>query len=454
MQHIVLTGAGSLQFGLGTLGDIFSTKSLYGSTITLLDINEDALNHVYQHTKDFLSKNDPSHSWGFTIKATTDRQEALKDADFVIISIEVGDRFALWDIDRTIPQQYGIRQVYGENGGPGGLFHSLRIIPPVLEICGDVQKICPDAVVFNYSNPMSRICTTVHRVFPQLRFVGLCHEIASLERYLPSMLEKKFEDIDILAAGLNHFSVLLTAKDKKTGADLYPEIRTKAKEFFRTVPSYGDYCKHLETHGNFIETEGVTEIANISAERDWAERGVFNFILENFDLLPITTDSHFGEYLSWGYDISDHRGILDFYSYYRKYLGQMEHRIELKVKERVAVIMDGMAGGKPYIEAAVNIPNKGYIAELPEWIAVEVPAQIDKNSIEGIQVPTLPRGFAGLLCNQIAIHDMTAEAVITKSKHAVVQALLVDPVVDTCVNVKDMVEVMISQQKEYLGYLV
>ena len=109
---------------------------------------------------------------------------ALPGADFVLISIEVGDRFALWDMDWKIPQQYGISQVYGENGGPGGLFHSLRIIPPILEICQKIVDIAPDATVFNYSNPMSRICTTVHRKFPNLNFIGMCHEIASLERHL------------------------------------------------------------------------------------------------------------------------------------------------------------------------------------------------------------------------------------------------------------------------------
>ena len=104
----------------------------------------------------------------------------------MISSIEVGNRFELWEQDWRIPQQYGVRQVYGENGGPGGLFHSLRIIPPILEICADVMKICPEATVFNFSNPMSRICTTVTRAFPDLKFIGLCHEIASLRNYLPT----------------------------------------------------------------------------------------------------------------------------------------------------------------------------------------------------------------------------------------------------------------------------
>ncbi len=125
-----------------------------------------------------------------------------------ISSIEVGDRFALWDMDWRILQQYGIRQVYGENGRPGGLFHSLRIIPPILAICDDIMEICPDAWVFNFSNPMSRICTTVHRKHPSLKFVGLCHEIAWLKCHLPHILDMPYEEMELRAGGLNHFSVL------------------------------------------------------------------------------------------------------------------------------------------------------------------------------------------------------------------------------------------------------
>ena len=183
-QRIVLIGAGSAQFGYGTIGDILQSKVLEDSHIVLHDINPDTLAIVADTGRAFIEE----RGLPFTLSATTDRAEAFEGADFLVISIEVGDRFELWEQDRRIPQQYGVQQVYGENGGPGGLFHSLRIIPPILEICADVMKLCPDATVFNFSNPMSRICTTVHRAFPDLKFVGLCHEISSLRMYLPLIL--------------------------------------------------------------------------------------------------------------------------------------------------------------------------------------------------------------------------------------------------------------------------
>ena len=202
MARITLIGAGSAQFGLGTLGEIFNSAVLYGSEVVLHDIDAQALEKVHRAASDFLAQ----QRLPFQVTPTIDRAAALKGADFVVISIEVGRRFELWDLDRTIPQQYGIPQIYGENGGPGGLFHALRIIPPILEICEDIQRFCPAAYVFNYSNPMSRILTALNRRFPDLRLVGLCHEPTSLERYLPEILGRPYSDLKLVAGGLNPVS--------------------------------------------------------------------------------------------------------------------------------------------------------------------------------------------------------------------------------------------------------
>ena len=166
-MKIVLIGAGSAQFGLGTLGDIFQSEVLEGSEIDLVDIDALALEKVRKIASDFLGTTQRP----FTLKAFVDRKEALKGADVVVISIEVGKRFPLWDQDWTIPQQYGISQIYGENGGAGGVFHSLRITPVILEICDDVAELCPQAFVFNYSNPMTAIVTTVKRKYPPCRII-------------------------------------------------------------------------------------------------------------------------------------------------------------------------------------------------------------------------------------------------------------------------------------------
>ncbi|MBN1874212.1 MAG: alpha-glucosidase [Anaerolineae bacterium] len=446
-KKIVLIGAGSAQFGFGTMGDIFQSQVLEGSHIVLHDINPTTLHRVEEVGKQFIAE----HNLPFVLSATTSRAEALEGADFCVISIEVGDRFVLWEQDWRIPQQYGVRQVYGENGGPGGLFHSLRIIPPILEICGDIQKLCPEAYVFNFSNPMSRICTTVHRKYPELKLIGLCHEIMSLPRYLPKILEIPYEKLKTRAGGLNHFSILLEATYIDNGEDAYPDIRAKAPAYFERLPGLGDVMDYVMKTGKRPESE--EELLDIPCTEFWSERGLFKIILEELGYLPITTDSHFGEYVHWAYEVVDHKGILDFYNAYKGWLAMAEPKIELKLSERVVPIIEGILTDAGYEEAAVNIPNTGLIANLPSWLVVEVPAIVDKEGIHGVILGELPKGFAGLLYNQIAVHDMTAEAVLTGSKAAVRQALWVDPIVDKYAAIEDLVDTMLKLQSDYLGYI-
>ena len=446
-NRIVLIGAGSAQFGFDMLGDIFQSAPLAEAEVVLHDIDELALARVKRAGDQFIS----DHGLKVRLLATTDRSEALQGASFCVISIEVGDRFALWEQDRTIPQQFGFRQVFGENGGPGGLFHSLRVVPPILEICADIERICPDAWVFNYSNPMSRICTTVHRRFPDVKLVGLCHEIASLNQHLPKMLDTSMANIEFRAGGLNHFSVLVEARYRDSGKDAYQDVLERAPDYFENLPAFGSILKQL-TDQEAGSTPG-SEPALREGASAWAERGVFRELIDKFRVLPITTDSHIGEYVQWAHDAADHKGILDFYIYYKKWVMRGDPQIRETRTERLVEIIEGMLLDRRYEEAAVNIPNRGLIPSLPEFMVVEVPAWVDASGIDGIPLDAMPKGFAGLLSNQVAVHDLTAEAILNASKEAAIQALLVDVNVDRVAPVADMVDMMISQQAEYLGYL-
>jgi alpha-galactosidase len=450
-MKIVLVGAGSAQFGYGMLGDIFMSKALVGSEITLLDINEKALDTVFRTTQACIEK----HNLKFTVKGTTDRKVAFRNADFIISSIEVGNRFQLWDEDWKIPLQYGVHQVYGENGGPGGIFHSLRIGRVVLEIVKDAMEICPDAWIFNFSNPMTSICTTVKRAYPQAKFVGMCHEIGWLSRWLPRMLNRNLEDMHFRAAGLNHFSCLLELTERKSGKDLYPEVLSKAEAFFQREPGYSDLLDEYRKTGNLDAAEKFDKgQTNTKSSYEWADRRLIQFMLKNYQLLPITTDSHFGEYLSWAWDIVDHRGILDFYDVYKIMLTQeVKHEITLETNERVVPIIDGIITDSGYEESAVNVLNNTLIAELPPWIVVEVPAIINKDGVNGIEMRNVSKGYLSLLRSYTSVYDLTAEAIIHSKKAYAIQAILANPVVHQAVHVEDMVTQMIDQQKKWLGYL-
>ena len=437
MTKIVLIGAGSTNFGLGTIGDIFKSKVLSGSTIVLHDINETAL----KNSERIAKKNNNKLNLNFNIQATSSRKDALKDADFCIISIEVPPRFDLWDQDWQIPIKYGFKQVFGENGGPGGLFHSLRVTPPIVEICDDINTICPNAFVFNYSNPMQRVCQTVTTKYPEMKFIGLCHEIASMERQLPEILNTSFDNIQYRAGGLNHFSILVEASYKDSGKDAYPIIREKGPSYFK---------KYTNDH-------------EVQSQKPGGERGVFFELFNKYNYLPITTDSHLGEYIQWAYSIADHEAILDFYTKYRKhcltfYESEESYRdyfdLKKKPKERIIPIIEGIINDLNYEEAAVNLPNKGYIEYLPDNIVVEIPGIINKDSIRGVKLKNYPADFASLLMNQTSVMKLTAEAVLEKSKSKALKALLADPVVNDVNAAEKLLDHMIETQKNHLGYLI
>jgi len=436
-NRIVLIGAGSTSFGLGIVSDIFKSKVFEGCTIILHDVNKDAL----INTQNIVNKFKEINQINVTIESIHSRKEALKNADFCIISIEVGNRFELWEQDWRIPQQYGIKQVFGENGGPGGMFHSMRIIPPILDICDDISKICPDAFVFNYSNPMQRISHTVTTKYPDLKYTGLCHEIASMERHLPQILNTPFSNIEIIAGGLNHFSILVDAKFKDSGKDAYPEIRIKVHEYFN----------------NYVNNHDGNE------SKPGAERGVFFELFNRYNYLPITTDSHLGEYLQWAYSVADHDGILEFYNNYKK-KSQNFYDSEDKydsffdsdskiINERIIPIMEGIVTDLNYEESAVNIPNQGFIEYLPDGIVVEVPGLISKDGVSGIKIENYPKNFASLLLNQVSVIELTTEAILNQSRNIAFQALLADPVVDNVGDAEKMLNTILNLQSPYLDYL-
>jgi len=421
-KRIVLIGAGSAMFGLGALGDIFKCKALEGATVVLYDINAQALKKVESVSRDYIESN----SLPFHVIATTSREQALKGADFCIISIEVGNRYALWEQDWRLPLQLGIPQVYGENGGAGGIFHSLRIIPPILEICEDITKICPKALVINLSNPMSTICLAISKKFPGLNIVGVCHEISSLIEHLPKILGTDFSNLSIKVGGLNHFGILTEAKYKNTGKDAYPDIRKKALEYYGKLP----------------------------------ERGLFREIIRVYGFLPNTTDSHFGEYIQWAQEAADHKGILDFYNNYMhectKPINEGQRLKEGTLPSeywRVVPIIEGMVTDSGHEELAVNIRNDGFVGCLPEDIYVEVPARVDAGGIHGIALEFMPKGFEALLRNRVGALELTTDAVIHRSKELVLHALLAEPVVSSLKKAEQLLDMMLAYQKQYLSYL-
>jgi len=427
-EKIVVIGAGSLQFGLGSVGSVIHSESLDGSTICLHDINEENLGLVTQACQSAVE----SGKLNYTVELSLDRKEALKNATFVINAIEIPPRFKLLRWDFEFPMMWGSTQITGENGGPGGLFHSLRVIPPILDICEDIQKICPNALFINYSNPMSRICLAIKRKFPNQKFVGLCHELGNnAPQILPKILDTPMSNIEIKTGGLNHFGVVLEAKYRDTGGDAYPDIRQKGPAVL----------------------ERLAESTDLS---------LIKFILETYDYYAYTTDNHYGEYLSWAWEVADLPHGREFWESYEVKLAKSFSRIKRTIErgrgaklvkadaERAIPIIEGIITNDNHEEPSVNIPNDGIITNLPQDLVVECPAIVNKDGLHGVPLGDYPKGLAALLRTQASVQDLVVEAILTKSKKVALQALLADPVINSTSQAKNILESMLKLQKKYI----
>jgi alpha-galactosidase len=436
-KKIVLVGAGSTSFGPSMFSDLYLSKYLDGSTVVLHDINEKKLAVIYE----LLTKENERSGNKFILKQTTDRKEALKGADFIISSIEVGERFKLWWQDYKIPRKYGSTQILGENGGPGGSFHSWRIIPPILEIVKDVERICPDAFFINFSNPMSRVCLAIKRATKNLKYVGLCHEIHSLQNHLPKMLDKDLEELKLKVVGLNHFGFLLGLKDKKASNNLLPEFDKKAMNYF-------------------TEHEDKFEFSKLTFE-----------VYKRFGYFPHAGDNHMGEFLQFAEEFTETQDMKDWIERTDKYNQGVYRRVNryykrlkkgryprrgmlLKVPsgERAIPIIEAIIKDQDTYEDSVNIPNDGIISNLPQDLIVEVPVRVDKHGVHGVKVGKIPKNIAAILRIEATIQDLCVEAVIKKSKELAITTLAVDPNVGSFETAEKIFSEMVDTQKEYLGY--
>jgi alpha-galactosidase len=433
-KKIVLIGAGSTSFGPSMFSDLYQSEILDGSTIVLHDINKEKLKIIYE----LLIKENKKANNKFKIEQTTDREKAFADADFIINSIEVGERMKLWWQDYKIPRKYGSTQILGECGGPGGTFHAFRVIPPILDIVKDVEKMCPKAFFINFSNPMSRVCLAIKRAV-NINFIGLCHQIQFLENHIPQMLDIKKENLRMTVAGLNHFGFLLDLKDLRNDNNLMDEFDEKAIEYFK---------KH----------EDPFEFSTLTFE-----------IYKRFGYFPHPGDNHLGEYLQFGEEFTETQDMIDWINRTDDYNQGIYKRVlryhkrlkkgryprkgmlyKMPSGERAVPIIEAIIEDKNSLEASVNISNKGLIENLPQDLVIEGPARFNKNGIHGIKLGEIPNNIAALLRIESTIQDICVEAILKNSKKLAITSLALDPNVGSFKMAENIYEEMFEKQKQYL----
>lgn len=432
---IAIIGAGSASFGPTTLATLVREPKLRGSELVLVDLNEKALTTVVSVAERM------NEAWGadMSIRASTNRREVLAGMDFVIVSIEVPPREELWRMDWEIPLKHGLRQPYGENGGPGGLMHACRQIPPFMEIVRDMETLCPQAWLINFSNPLPRITRAVSK-FSRIRTVGKCHQInvgyglaAVLlrDRYgipvpegvnlhsdpgnvgtIHQMAAYGREHFHIKSAGLNHFIWLVDIRDKETGEDLYPALRAGLADAPPTLEPFS-----LE-------------------------------LFRIFGICPIPGDTHLVEYLPWLhdplaepwekyqiplYDWGGNEAARDFLHHMMSQMAEGVMPVEGMREahsEGAVELITAMVRDENFYDEAVNIPNRGVITNLPAETIVEIPALVSGLGIQSVHVGALPEAVTELLRREAALVEMVVDTAVTGDRHLALQTLLLDPMIN------------------------
>lgn len=434
-KKIVLIGAGSASFGPSNLLDLYQSNLLQGSTIVLHDINKETLEIMFE----LVNAENKIHNNKFNIECTINRKEALNGANFIISSIEVGDRFKLWREDYEIPKKYGSTQVLGECGGPGGTMHAFRIIPPILEIVKDINNICPDAFFINFSNPMARVCLAIKRSAPNLRFIGLCHQIGDLNYHLPRLLNKRLENLKIMPYGLNHFGFLMGLEELPSGKDLMPEFNKLALEYFS-------------------QRKDRFQFSTLTLE-----------VYKRFRSFPYVSDTHLGEYLRFGEEFTETKNMIDWIDFSKKggesaYKRVMRNYKRLKEGryfkkgmfyggtsgERAIPIIEAIITDRNSYESAVNVPNDNIIENLPQDLVIECPVIVNKSGVKGVKWGKLSSDLAALLRIEASIQDLCVEAILQKSKDLAITALAIDPNLGSFEMAEQVFNEMRETQKDFI----
>jgi len=426
---IVAIGVGSASFGRGVLADVLGHPLMQELEVNLVlvDIDPVALERMTR-VAEIIRRHYGSRA---SIEKTTERRTALKGAKYVVLSVAT-HRMALWEQDFRVPLAYGFKHPLGENGGPGAVFHTLRSLELVLPICRDVQRLCPRALVLNYTNPESRVIMGVNSL-TAVRAVGLCHGQMTARHVLAErILRRPPESIDSVAGGLNHFFWFTRIADAKTGRDLYPLVRRRIARDPTLVPPLVRKMVEVFGHYTYPSDDHIGEYLSFAHEftgLKWHYGQESKKVTR--DQSPVASEDWLGPYLTGKQD--------------------PDQRLVGLTEELAVPIITGIELNKHTRLPAVNVLNAGgYVENLPHDAIVEVPAVADRRGITPQRIGPLPEALAAYCRTQVSIQKLIIEAYRRRSKNLLLQALLLDPVVHHVGHAAQMLDDMLALQADYL----
>jgi alpha-galactosidase len=397
-MKVTLVGAGSTVFARTLIGDLLSVRELgNGTTVSLMDIDAERL-----HTSETMARR-IVHTLGVDarIEATLDRRSALDGADYVFTLMQVGGYRPATATDFELPKRFGLRQTIGDTLGIGGIMRGLRTVPVLLEICRDMEEVCPDALLLQYVNPMAMLCWAAARA-SSIRTVGLCHSVQGTARDLAADVGVPVDEIEYLCAGINHLAFYLVLTHE--GRDLYPELRRK-----EVVPEWNRVRYEVLRHFGYFCTESSEHLAEyvpwfIKRSRPDLVRE-FNVPLDEY---PRRCEAQIAEW-------QELRASLE---------GGGAMSVE-RSDEYGAGIVHALETGETFAFNG-NVMNDGLIDNLPTC-CVEVPCVAGEQGITPLQVGALPPQLAALIQTNVNVQALTVEAALSGSRDHAYHAAMLDP---------------------------
>ncbi|MBN2301367.1 MAG: alpha-galactosidase [Lentisphaerae bacterium] len=429
MAKVAMIGAGSLVFCKTLMNDFLGTPALAGSEYCLMALTNKRLDKMYEFVKRMIKDNGVDA----TVTKTTDRREALKDADYVIVMIQVGGVDA-FKIDYEVPMKYGVDQCIGDTLGPGGVFRAARHIWALMDIARDMQELCPKALLLNYANPMAMCCWALGTV-KGLQFVGLCHGVQTTMDLIGSYTGHKKEEIDYLAAGINHMAWFLKLEHR--GKDLYPILRRNIEkpEYYVNEKVRGEVMRHF----GYFMTESTGHLSeylpyfrkNKKALNQYCDEPAFG--------------GETGAYYKYSAYIAEKFEKMDP-------LSIETTKLQPRSAEYASHILEASETGVPFMLNG-NVRNDGYITNLPHGCCVEVPCFVDRIGLHPTVVGDLPPQCAALNMTNVNVQGLAVRAALTGDTELLVQAVALDPLTSavlTLKEIRDMTSEMLEAQREWL----
>lgn len=435
-MKITFMGAGSTVFARNVLGDCMCTPALCESEIALYDIDEERLKESELILKAINSNVNESRADIKSYLGVENRKEALKDSTFVVNAIQVGGYEPCTVIDFEIPKKYGLKQTIADTMGIGGIMRALRTIPVMDSFAKDMEEVCPNAYLLNYTNPMAMLTGYMQR-YSKIKTIGLCHSVQVCSEHLLKDLgmEDKLEGRKELIAGINHMGWLLEIYDKY-GNDLYPEIKKRALE-----------KNNNEKHEDMVRYEYIKHLGYYCTESSEHNAEYNPFFIKSkypelIDRFNIPLDEYPRRCVNQIKGWNDERdSILND--------GKITHE---RSHEYASYIMEAIVTGKPY-KIGGNVINIGLIDNLPSDACVEVPCLVDNMGIHPTHVGKLPTQLAAMNMSNINAQLLTIEAAVTKDRQKIYQAAMMDPHTAAELSIDDIIKMcdeMIEAHGDYM----